>query len=245
MLDTEDLAARVDESQAIREFGFVPVPILAVRRLTSEAMLREFLAALQSITASGSILVVGGDPAQPLGPYPDATSVIVSGVLEEYGVREVGVAGHPGGHPAVASDVLWLALTDKAAMLIQRDLRANVVTQFGFDADQVLAWLAQLRSKGINLPARVGVPGPARARTLLSYAARCGVNTTTAVLENYGFPRSNSADTVGPERFLRKLISRYDPQLHGTVGLHFNTFAGFATTARWINQFAEASQSPC
>lgn len=58
------------------------------------------------------MVIVAGDPVQPLGPYPDA-SVINSGPLEEYGVREVGVGGHAGGHPTVTPDVLWSALVAK------------------------------------------------------------------------------------------------------------------------------------
>jgi methylenetetrahydrofolate reductase (NADH) len=85
--------------------------------------------------------------------------VIGSGVLEQYGVRKVSVAGHPGGHPAVGDGVLWRAMAGKAAALEQRGLAGSVVTQFGFDPGLVLAWLTGVRARGISLPVRVGVPG--------------------------------------------------------------------------------------
>lgn len=78
---------RVSTARAIKESGFVPVPVIAPAPV--EAMLREYLDALQAAGASGSALVVAGDPAQPRGPYPDAASVIGSGALEQYGVRQV------------------------------------------------------------------------------------------------------------------------------------------------------------
>jgi hypothetical protein len=65
-----DLATRVAAARALKKSGFAPVPVIAARRLRSEAMLREYPDAPRTAGASGSILVVGGDPAQPQGPYP-------------------------------------------------------------------------------------------------------------------------------------------------------------------------------
>lgn len=236
-LDSEDMAMRVDTARAIRQSGFVAVPIIAARRLQSEGMLREYLGRLRAAGGSGSVLVVGGDPAQPLGPYRDAGSVIGSGILEEHGVHEVSVAGHPGGHPAVADDVLWQALADKVTALERRGLRGSIVTQFGFDAAQVLAWIANVRARGVSLPVRVGVPGPASVRALLAYACRCGVTVSAPVAREYGFSLADPTGEAGPARFIRALPADYDERFHGEVKLHFNTFGGITTTAKWISQF--------
>jgi methylenetetrahydrofolate reductase (NADPH) len=236
-LDSDDLATRLGTARAVRQSGLVPVPVIAARRLLSEGMLREYLGALQTAGASGSVLVVAGDPAKPQGPYRDAASVIGSGVLEEYGVREVSVAGHPGGHPAVDDAVLWAALAGKAAVLEQRGLGGSVVTQFGFDPGLVLAWLADMRARDISVPARVGVPGPASVRLLLSYASRCGVSVSAPVARDYGFSLADLAAVARPGRFIRALASGYDARIHGEVKLHFNPFGGFTATAEWISQF--------
>jgi methylenetetrahydrofolate reductase (NADPH) len=235
--DTEDLAMRVGTARAARQSGFMPVPIISARRLESEGTLREFLAALQAAEASGSVLVVGGDPAEPRGPYGDAASVIGSGLPEEYGVRRVSVAGHPGGYPVVTTDVLWKALTDKAALLEQRGLAGNVITQFEFDPNLVLSWLADLRARGVSLPAEVGVPGPASARRLLAYASRCDVTVSPDVAREYGLSLADPTRPAEPDRFIQALASGYDPQLHGEVRLHFFTFGGFAATAEWVGHF--------
>jgi methylenetetrahydrofolate reductase (NADPH) len=232
--DGADLAERVSTAQAIKEAGFTPVPIIAARRLRSQQMLREYLAALRAVSASESVLVVAGDPAQPQGPYPDAASVIGSGLLEEHGVRQASVAGHPGGHPAVADGVLWTALAAKTAALGRRELGGDVITQFGFDAAQVLAWLTEVRARGIGLPVRVSVPGPATERRLLSIAARCGVAVSTSVAEEYGFSLTEPTRTAGPGRLVQTLASGYDPRSHGDVKLHFNAFGGFSATVEWI-----------
>src|SRR5215472_10611606 len=57
-VDSEDMAMRVKAARAVRQSGFVPVPVIAARRLGSEAMLREYLAGLRASGASGSVLVV-------------------------------------------------------------------------------------------------------------------------------------------------------------------------------------------
>jgi methylenetetrahydrofolate reductase (NADPH) len=235
--DTGNPAARAAAARAIKEAGFMPVPVIAARRLRSEAMLREYLDALQAAGASGSVLIVAGDPAQPRGPYPDTASVIGSGVLEQYVVRQVSVAGHPGGHPAAGDDVLWRAMAGKAAALEQRGLAGSVVTQFGFDPGLVLAWLADARTRGVSLPVRVGVPGPASVRLLLWYASRCGVAVSAPAARDYGFSLAAPAGTAAPGRFIRALASGYDPQVHGEVKLHFHPFGGFTATAEWISRF--------
>jgi methylenetetrahydrofolate reductase (NADPH) len=114
-----------------------------------------------------------------------------------------------------------------------------VITQFGFDADLVLAWLADVRARGLRLPVRVAVPGPAAVRPLLSYASQCGVSTSEASARKYGFSLTSPTGTVGPGRFIRALASGYDARLHGDVNLHFFTFGRIAATSKWANEFRD------
>ena len=236
-VDSEDLAARMRTARAIIASGFVPVPVIAARRLESETMLRQYLAELRAAGAGERVVIVGGDPRQPRGPYPDAGSLIVSGALEQLGVQEVSVAGHPGGHPAASDAVLWQAIAAKIASLEQRGLRAGVITQFGFDAGQVLAWLAELRARGLTVPVRVGVPGPAAVRTLLAAAAKCDVRVSAPAAREYGFSLEDRTGTAAPDRFISALAAGYDRRLYGDVKLHFTPFGGVAATADWISQF--------
>jgi methylenetetrahydrofolate reductase (NADH) len=235
--DSANLAQRESTARAIKEAGFTPVPIIAARRFRSQKMLQDDLAALRKAGASESVLVVAGDPAQPQGPYPDAAAVIGSGLLEEYGVRQASIAGHPGGHPAVAGGALWAALDTKTTALRRRGLGGEVITQFGFDAAQVLAWLAEVRARGIGLTVRVSVPGPTTVPRLLAIASRCGVTASASAARDYGFPLTGPAGTAGPGRFIEKLASGYDPRSHGEVKLHFNAFGGFTATTEWISRF--------
>jgi methylenetetrahydrofolate reductase (NADPH) len=244
-LDSEDVAMRVETARAITRCGFAAVPIIAARRLESERMLRDYLTALRVAGGFGSVMVVGGDPARARGPYPDAGSVIGSGILEEHGVREVSLAGHPGGNPAVAdADVLWRALAGKVTALERRGLRGAIVTQFGFDPAQVLEWIADLRARGTGVPVRVGVPGPASVRSTLANASRYGVAVSAPVAREYGFSLADPTGDAAPDRFIRALAAGYDAALHGEVRLHFNTFGGITRTANWINRQRAACRLP-
>jgi methylenetetrahydrofolate reductase (NADPH) len=237
-LGTEDLATRVAAAAAVREHGLTPVPHVSARRIASQAGLEEFLSALRARDASESLLAVAGDPAQPQGPYADALSLLRSGTLERFGAASVSVAGYPEGHPQIPGDVLWTALTDKVAALGALGLGGSIITQFGFDAAAVLRWTEQVRQRGIALPVRVGVPGPAGVRRLLGYASRFGVSTSAGIARKYGLSLTSLAGTAGPQAFLRDLAGGYDSARHGDMALHFYTFGGLRATAEWISQFS-------
>lgn len=236
-LENEDGRMRLDAVQAVKRFGYVPVPHISARRLRSQQSLEEYLSALAAEDACENVLVIAGDPAEPLGPYEDALAVIKSGLLQQYGARHIGVGGYPEGHPAIPESALWSALEGKVAALSQLGLPGVIITQFGFDVDPVLKWLEAVRERGIGLPVRVGVPGPAGVRRLLSYAHRFGVGTSAGIAKKYGFSITNLMGTAGPEKFIRALADGFDPQRHGEVKLHFYTFGGLKATSEWLDGF--------
>lgn len=243
-LGNEDLGMRVAAARAVREHGFVPVPHLSARRLRSPGELEEFLAALAEVGAAEHVFVVGGDPEVPEGPYPDSLSVIRTGVLPRHGVRGVGVSGYPEGHPGIDDASLWSALTDKTAAIREQGLEPEIITQFGFDKDPVLEWLAEVRRRGVDTPVRIGVPGPAGVRRLVGYARRFGVGTSAGIVQKYGFSLTNLLGTAGPDRFLRDLAAGLDPVVHGQVLLHFYTFGGLRATAEWVREFGTDGGTP-
>ncbi|WP_432482664.1 methylenetetrahydrofolate reductase [Kineococcus esterisolvens] len=236
-LANEDLQMRVAAAEAVRDCGFVPVPHISARRLESAQELQTFLEALQRAGASSDVFVVGGDPPTPAGPYEDSLAVIRSGLLQQHGVRHVSVSGYPEGHPDITDPVLWQAIEAKATALREQGLRGSVTTQFGFDVDPVFTWLEEVRARGIDLPVRIGVPGPAGIRRLLGYAQRFGVGTSAGIAKKYGFSITNLVGTAGPATFVRTLTERYDPQRHGGLRLHFYTFGGLKATSEWIGEF--------
>lgn len=233
----EDGATRRAAAVGVRALGLVPVPHVAARRLGAADELDDLLGALATAGCADSLLVIAGDPVVPQGPFADALAVIESGALERHGVRHVAISGYPEGHPAIDDDLLWTALADKADALARRGIDGSIVTQFGFDPEAVLTWLEQVRDHGVDLPVRVGVPGPAGVKRLLGFATRFGVRTSTGIARKYGLSLANLAGTAGPDRFIRRLAVGYQPHLHGKVNLHFFTFGGLTATAGWVRDF--------
>jgi len=239
-LENEEPRMRLEAIKAVKRFGYVPVAHISARRLRSREMLEEYLSALAAEDAAENVLIIAGDPVEPLGPFEDALAVIKSGVLQQYGVRNIGVGGYPEGHPAIPESALWSALEGKVAALRQQEVPGAVITQFGFDVDSVLKWLEAVRERGIDLPVRVGVPGPAGVRRLLSFAGRLGVGTSAGIAKKYGFSITNLMGTTGPDKFILSLAEGLDPERHGEVKLHFYTFGGLKATSDWIADFRRA-----
>lgn len=240
-LSNEDLELRVAAAGAVAGMGFMPVPHISARRIGSPGTLEEFLARLQDVGATESLFLVGGDAVEPEGPYPDSLSVIRTGILPRYGVREVGLAGYPEGHPGIATDVLDRHLEDKLAALVEQGLDATILTQFAFDAEAVHAWIQRVRGRGIETPIRIGTPGPAGIKRLIGFARRFGVGANTMIVKKYGFSLTNLMGTAGPDRFVNDLsrLLAADPSA-GDVKLHFYAFGGLLATSEWARDYLAA-----
>jgi methylenetetrahydrofolate reductase (NADPH) len=238
-LPNEDFPARVRAAARVRQLGFVPVPHLSARRLKSQTELESFLVALQREAAIDRAFVVAGDPPQPEGPYADALAVIRTGLLGKYGVTMVGISGYPEGHPEIGSEKLWQAKREKLAEIADMGHDFAVVTQFGFDAEPILRWLEQLQAANVHGLVRVGVPGPATVKTLLRFAARCGVGASAKVMSKYGVSITRLLSTAGPDELIKDLARGLESGKHGDVRLHFYPFGGLKTTAEWVRDFRQ------
>jgi methylenetetrahydrofolate reductase (NADPH) len=135
----------------------------------------------------------------------------------------------------------WEALERKCRSIGMRGMTPLIVTQFGFDADIVLAWLKTLRERGIEHPVRVGVPGPAGIAVLARYAALCGVSACASMWSKYGISLGKLFGTAGPDVFVDRLAAGLTEE-HGEVSLHFFPFGGIAQSVRWIAQYRANGQ---
>jgi methylenetetrahydrofolate reductase (NADPH) len=236
-LPGETFDMRIATAKRVRELGFLPIPHISARRLTSQEELEGFLSGLQQEVGTDHAFIVAGDPPQPMGPYVDALSIIRSGLLAKYGIQRVGISGYPEGHPDIGNEQLWQAMRDKQFAIRERSHDFAVVTQFAFDAEPVLAWLERVREAGIEALVRVGVPGPASVKRLLGFAARCGVAASGTVMKKYGMSLTKLLSTAGPDHLIEEYAERLDPARHGEVLLHFYPFGGLRATAEWIRDF--------
>ena len=79
------------------------------------------------------IFAVGGDPAEPMGPYSSAREMLESELFDDYEVEEIAVAGYAEGHPDIADDLLARELKSKLDLLAERDFRSLIITRIWFD----------------------------------------------------------------------------------------------------------------
>ncbi|MEZ5696797.1 MAG: methylenetetrahydrofolate reductase [Sphingomonadaceae bacterium] len=183
------------------------------------------------------VFLVAGDPPQPEGPFSDTLQMTRTGIFEDNGITAIGIAGHPEGHPAVSAPQLWDWMERKIEEITGRGMAPLVVTQFGFDSDAFLSWLAEMRQRDIDAPVHIGMPGPGGIKRLLRYAKFCGVGASASVLKNYGISLTNLIGPAGPDKLVDALRTGMGPE-HGRVRLHFYPFGGLKPTVEWINQHA-------
>ncbi|MBC2653550.1 methylenetetrahydrofolate reductase [Novosphingobium flavum] len=227
---------RIAAAVAVRALGFEPMPHFSARRLVSVAEFEDYLGAVVEQAQVRRCFVVAGDPPEPQGPFFDSMALIDSGAFERNGIKAVGVGGHPEGHPVMSPEQCWQVLDAKIAAITARGMAPLVVTQFGFDPDALLGWLAEARVRGIDAPVRIGVPGPAGIKRLIAFAARCGVGASASVLKKYGISLGNLLGSAGPDRLLDAFAAGLGEE-HGRVRLHFYPFGGVGRTVEWIGDY--------
>ncbi len=235
-LPGEAQEARVSAARAVRALGCEPMPHFSARRIRSEDDFESYLRAVVSEAGVKRCFIVAGDPALPEGPYSDTMSLLATGAFERAGVKAIGIGGHPDGHPVMTRDQCWDVLRVKVADIEARGMAPLIVTQFAFDSARILDWLAELRTRGITAPVRIGVPGPAGIKRLIKFAAHCGVGASASVMKKYGISITNLLGTAGPDKLISELSAGLD-DTHGKVRLHFYPFGGILATAKWIVEF--------
>ncbi|HEX2547657.1 MAG TPA: methylenetetrahydrofolate reductase [Ramlibacter sp.] len=240
-LPGESNAERARAVVALRGLGFEPVPHIAARLLASSGELASTLAQYAAEANVSRLFVIAGDLDHARGPHADALSVIRSGQLERQGIREVGIAGYPEGHPKIIDAVLAQALQDKHREILERGMDCEITTQFGFDAHAAVDWIARVRASDIAAPIRLGIAGPASTGTLLKYAAVCGVRTSAKVLAKYGLSLTKLLHPGGPDDYIGTLVQELQPA-HGEVTLHLYPFGGLSKTADWWTRTVVAAE---
>src|SRR5262249_8140698 len=133
------LGLLVDASVRIRKAGFEAVPHIAARSYPSREALDAFLGAVSSEAGARRALVIAGDIASAAGPFADANSIIATGLLQRHGIREIGISGYPDGDPGLKRETLDLALRQKLDTAEAANIAVQIVTQFCFDANRIIA----------------------------------------------------------------------------------------------------------
>jgi methylenetetrahydrofolate reductase (NADPH) len=233
-LPRHSLADSLASIEALRAAGLEPVPHLAARRIGSRAELESFLERAAVLKA----LVIGGDEPEARGPYGDGAALVRSGLLQEGGIREIGLPAYPEGHPRIPAAELERDLHEKLGLAAAHGLAGYVVTQFSFAPGRVLAFCANLARSAPRTPVYVGLPGPTSPATLLRFAERCGVSASLRALQSQGLRVARLVTHTDPGQQLAS-VARYcatHPEGCNVVGVHVFSFGGATAAAGWMNR---------
>ncbi|MFO1267941.1 MAG: hypothetical protein U1F67_14920 [Rubrivivax sp.] len=239
-LPSRPLALSLPLLADIRARGFDPVPHVAARRVTASDDLPAFVARAVREHGVHRVMLIGGDEPAPLGPWRDSAQLLQSGLLRDAGVREIGIAVYPEGHPKIAQAALQAALDAKLEAAARQGLGVYAVTQFSFAPERIVALLAALHQQHPELPVYVGMPGPSDPVQLLRYAQRCGVGATRRALSSLGTRIAQLMVHTEPSEQLA-VTARYAQRHDNVVGVHLFSFGGVVRTARWLHERVSAS----
>jgi methylenetetrahydrofolate reductase (NADPH) len=219
----------------LRAAGYEPVPHIAVRNFANVEALDDLLARLNGEAGVTNVLVIAGDGPH-CGPLRRAVDAIDSGMLRRRGIRTVGIAGYPQGHPRVSDDKLSLALAEKIRAAEAIGMIVEIVTQFCFDAPAILGFIARLRAYGFEHRVRVGLVGPTSLTALMRYASRCGVRSSAQALARRSGLMRQMFTVATPDDIVRALAEARP----AGIAPHFFSFGGIPATSRWARAVADA-----
>jgi len=235
-LPNHTLADSLASLVAVHEAGLEPVPHVSARRIENRAEVDSFLGHAVNRAGVKKVLMLGGDEAAPRGPYADAAQLIREGILPACGIREIGIASYPEGHPRIPLATLERAFDEKLALANAQGLGAYVVTQFSFAPARIVEHCTMLARRAPGVPVYVGMVGPTSAGTLLRFAQRCGVSASLRALRAQGMAAVNLVTHTDPGEQLAAL-ARYcasHPE-SSVVGVHVFNFGDAGIAARWMN----------
>jgi len=231
------LVRTLEAIAAFREAGLDPVPHVSARRILNREEFTDFLKKAAAEYGVHRALLLGGDEPRPKGPFNDSLQILEEHILADCGVREIGIAGYPEGHPKISLSALEKAMARKLELAREQSIGVYVMTQFSFAPVRVVDYCSTLARTWPDLPVYVGIAGPTDAAALLRYAQRCGVSTSLRALRNLGTGIAQLVTNTDPQDQLAA-VARYTStrQPSNVVGVHLYSFGGAVRTAAWMSE---------
>ena len=242
LIDPAEVDAQIHACVALHDAGFEPIPHVPARFVRDEEDLKSRVGAFAEKAKVSTILCLGGGAPQPIGKYDAALQLMESGVFEANGLKNIGIAGHPEGNPDITKihgeAALLAALKSKQAWLKEKNLAGFIATQFLFDAGPLALWAGHLREQGIELPLHVGVPGPASIKTLVRYAAMCGVGNSARFIRKQALNITKLLSVSEPTEFVDQLaLLHFDKPELNIAAAHLYPFGGFDKLFDWMRVY--------
>ena len=223
--------ATIDLTVKLLGHGYTVAPHLSAQQVRDRAHLADVVARCREAGVK-DVFVVGGDPSDTPTEFKDALALLTALHELDHGFTDIGIGGHPEGHPTVSPEVLFQALKDKCA------LATHIKTQIVFDPKVILDWARELKGHGVDLPVHVGVPGAVHRQKLLRVSGGLGVGESAKFLKKqqsllwrFFIPGGYRPDTI--IKGLAPHIGKPDNHIEG---FHVFTFNDLGPTEAWRKQ---------
>lgn len=233
-LPGSDFADTITTCARLCREGFEPAPHFAARSIPTRRHFEDWLKQLTEEVGVTRVVVLGGGVAQPVGDFDSSMQLLETGLFEKYGVRSIGVAGHPEGSPDIGDKALAEALAWKNRYAEQSPAEFYIVTQFCFEAGPIMAWERRIRSEGNRLPIHIGIPGLATVKTLLAHAKACGIGPSMSFLVRQARNVAKLMTVNAPDKLLLDLARATTAEPGCLIRrVHMYPLGGLRKTAAW------------
>lgn len=220
--------ATVDLATRLTAHGYSVAPHLSAAQVRDHAHLREVVARCRD-AGIREVFVVGGDRTDDTTEFADALALLRALHELEHGFREIGIGGHPEGHPAVPDDVLMGVMVEKA------QLATSITTQIVFDHRRIIAWAREMASRDVTLPIHVGVPGAVHRSKLIRVSGNLGIGESAKFLTKQQglFWRFFVPGGYNPNKIIKGLAPHLRQSDNHIESFHVFTFNDLEPTEAW------------
>lgn len=235
-LPGSDFADTVTTVKKLKAQGMRPVPHFAARSIPSKSFLEENLSMLKDECDIDEALLIGGGVDNPVGEFTESMQVLKTGLFQKYGIKKLGVAGHPEGSPDIPAAECDRAIREKNQFAKDSGMEMYIATQFCFEAAPIVEWDRRLREDlGNELPIHIGIPGLATIKTLLKHAQQCGIGNSMRVLTRQAANITKLMTVREPDTLVRDLAAERarNPEF-GVRQCHLYPLGGLKKSAAWL-----------
>ena len=212
-----------------------PVPHFAARSIPNKQFFEDTLKIFQDECGVEEALLIGGGVDNPVGDFSSSMEILRLDLFQKYGIKTLGVAGHPEGSPDIPSADVTAALLEKNAYAKEHGIDMYITTQFCFEAEPIIEWDKRIRSEGNELPIHIGLPGLATIKTLMAHAKACGIGPSMRVITRQAANIAKLMTTRMPDKITRDLANYQanDPEC-GITQVHLYPLGGMKKSAAWM-----------
>ena len=213
-----------------------PIPHFAARSIPSKEKLESMLGQVTEQAGVNRALIIAGGVSDKdiLGPYSNSMQLLETGLFDRFGIKTIGVAGHPEGSPDMPNSAIWDAIKWKNDFAARSDADFHIVTQFCFEAEPIIAWDKQLTEAGNSLPVHIGLPGLATIKTLLAFAKAAGVGPSMRFISRQAAQVHKLLTVSDPNKQLTGLAKHCALNPNSNIkSVHMYPLGGLRRTAAW------------